>query len=148
MLRLIEKRRKLNSQQMRFIDGIIQGKNRTDAYIDAGYKIRNRRNTSSAAARLYANPGVQREIQRQEESVRQYNSHHLASLTQDALDQLSRMIRECETERVKLDAIKVILDYAGVKHELKSGSESEKVAPLQGLLLSIARRNKVIPEEH
>ncbi len=145
---MIKKRCKLNSQQMRFIDGIIQGKNQTDAYIDAGYKIRNRRNATSAAARLYASPGVQQEIQRQDEAVRKYNSHYLASLSQVALNELSTIMRECDNERVKLDAIKVILDYAGVKHELRSGSESEKVAPLQGLLLSIARRNKVIPEEH
>ncbi len=78
---MIEKRRKLNSQQMRFIDGIIQGKNRTDAYIDAGYKTRNRRNVNSAATRLYANLNVQQEIQRQEKAIRHYSSHHLASLT-------------------------------------------------------------------
>ena len=145
---MIEKRRKPNSQQMRFIDGIIQGKNRTDAYIDAGYRSKDRHNASSAAARLYTSPSIQREIQRQEEAVRQYNSHYLANLSQAALDELSKIIRECDNERVKLDAIKAVLEYAGVKHGLRSTGKPEKTPALQGFLISLARRNGVIPEEH
>ncbi|MFC1717668.1 terminase small subunit [Candidatus Poribacteria bacterium] len=145
---MIEKRRKLNSQQMRFIDGIIQGKNRTDAYIGAGYKIRNRHNASSAASRLYANPNVQQEIQRQEKATRQYNSHYLASLSQAALDELSTMLRKCDNDRVKLDVIKAILEYAGVKHELKSKGDPGKTSTLQEFLISLAQRNGVITEEH
>ena len=141
---------KLSPQQIRFVDAVMEGRNRTDAYIRAGYKIKNRRNVRSAAARLYANPGVQREIQRREKAVRRRNFHHLTRLSQDALDELSKMMRECQNERVRLDAIKAILEYAGLRPEAEPehDGESAAVVTLKDVVLGLGQRNEKLASEY
>ncbi len=133
---------------MRFVDGILHGKNRTDAYMAAGYKIKDRRNVGSTAARLYANPSVQEEIQRREKAVRERNLHHLSRLSQDALDELSTMVRDCDNERVKLDAIKAILDYAGLRSVAEPGHDMEQPVTLQDVVLGLGERNEALAAEY
>ena len=140
---------RLSQQQIRFIDAIMEGKNRTDAYINAGYKIRNRRNVRSAAARLYANPIIQGEIQRREKIVRRRNSHHLARLSSEALDELNKMIRDCDNERVKLDAIKAVLDYAGLRPEAESAHHADlaTIVTFKDVVLGLGQRNEALALE-
>ena len=128
----------------------MKGKNRTDAYIDAGYKIKNRRNVGAAATRLYADPSVQAELQRREEAVRRRNCHYLSIISHDALDELRKMIRDCDNERVKLEAIKTVLDYAELKSDAASAhhGESPEVVTLKDVVLGLGQRNEAIAEEY
>ncbi len=147
---MIQKLHRLSPQQMRFIDALMQGKNRTDAYIDAGYKITDRRNVRSAAARLYANPSVQEEVQRREKALKDRNFHHLTRLSRDALEELSKMIRECDNERVRLDAIIAVLDYAGLKPESESMRHGDMAAivTFKDVILGLGQRNEALAAEY
>jgi len=52
----------LSEQQERFCQLIVQGKNQTDAYMEAGYKCKNIDVAKSAASRLFANVNVSARI--------------------------------------------------------------------------------------
>lgn len=48
----------LSEQQERFCQLIAQGKNQTDAYMEAGYKVKDAEVAKSAASRLFANVNI------------------------------------------------------------------------------------------
>jgi phage terminase small subunit len=48
----------LSEQQERFCQLIVQGKNQTDAYMEAGYKVKDAEVAKSAASRLFANVNI------------------------------------------------------------------------------------------
>lgn len=148
--KMTEKIARLSPQQTRFVGGIIKGKNRTDAYIDAGYRTKSRRNVGAAAARLYANPNVQEELQRREKAVRRRNCHYLNIISHDALDELRKMIRDCDSERMKLETIKAVLDYAALKSEpaLAHDGEPSDVVTLKDVVLGLGQRNEAIAAEY
>ena len=145
---MTEKVRSLGQRQVRFIDAIISGKNRTDAYINTGYKTRNRRSAAAAAARLYANDNVQREFQRRREMASHHNTYHLIRLSQDALEKLGRIIQDCQNERVTLEAIKTVLEYAGLRSEQEPKQDDDAAVSFKDVILGLGQRNEAIAEEY
>jgi phage terminase small subunit len=145
---MTEKVYTLSQQQARFIEAVMSGKNRTDAYIDAGYRVKDRNSARSAAARLYATDSVQREIQRRREMARHNSDYHLIRLSRSALEELDGMVRDCQNERVKLEAIKAILEYAGLgpKHPATHDGSSE--VSFKDVVLGLGQRNEAIAEEY
>lgn len=74
----------LSQQQERFCQLIAQGKNQTDAYMEAGYKVKDAEVAKSAASRLFANVNIAARI-----------AELRASAAQEAQIDLAWLIREC-----------------------------------------------------
>ncbi len=145
---MTEKAHKLSQQQALFVEAVMSGKNRTDAYIDTGYRVKDRNSARSAAARLYATDTVQRKFQRRKEIASHNSDYHLIRLSRSALEELGSMVKECQNERVKLETIKAILDYAGLgpKHPATHGDSSE--VSFKDVVLGLGQRNEAIAEEY
>ncbi len=145
---MTEKAHKLSQQQALFVEAVMSGKNRTDAYIDAGYRVKDRNSARSAAARLYATDTVQREIQRRKEMARHNSDYHLIRLSHGALEELGSMVKECQNERVKLETIKAILDYAGLGPKDPATHDDNSEVSFKDVVLGLGQRNEAIAEEY
>lgn len=104
---------KLNPRHEKFIQGILEGKTRTQAYIDAGYS---RRNARKAASNLWTNMDIQGEITRRTEEVTEQAKIHLQEKSLAAAKTITELAEDgTKNDFCRLQAAKDVLDRTGMK---------------------------------
>lgn len=109
---------KLNVRQLKFIDGLLEGKTQKKSYIDAGYETQDGHSTEVAASRLLRNVEVQEELDRRIEDLKSRNKIRLYRISEAALQRMVNIIQSDEKiadSNVKADLIKYVLDGVGLK---------------------------------
>jgi phage terminase small subunit len=106
---------KLNIRQKRFIDNLFEGKSQKDAYIAAGYKARGH-SAESEATQLMRNNEIINEISRRLNDINAKNKVRLGRISEVALSEALKIIKDPLVDpKIKVDAIKDILDRVGLK---------------------------------
>ena len=106
-------KKKLNPQHEKFIQGILEGKTQTQAYIDAGYSEKYAR---QYAHRLITNVYIQEELERLREERRAAWKDKIDAIAEDALEMLPIMIKlGTREEAPRVAAISLALKYAGLE---------------------------------
>lgn len=108
------KKEKLNPRHEKFIQGILEGKTQTQAYIDAGYSAKNAR--QHAHQLIVTNSYVAGEIQRNLEEAKQ-EAKRILELDSAESAQTMTELRDSGTKDdfCRLYAAKDILDRTGLK---------------------------------
>jgi len=105
----------LNIKQLKFIDNLFVGMSGKKAYIEAGYET-DGHSAESCAYKLLRKAEIMEEIARRQEDIDKRNRIRLKRMSETALAQELSLISGNEIENiVKLNAIKDILDRAGLK---------------------------------
>lgn len=86
----------LKGKQRKFADNYIKSGNATEAYVNAGYKVRSNETARANASRLLTNANVKAYIQKR---VKQLESAKLAT-AQETLEYLTSVMRGEQTETV------------------------------------------------
>lgn len=86
----------LRGKQRKFADNYIKSGNATEAYVNAGYKVRSNKTARANASRLLTNANVKAYIQKR---VKQLESAKLATV-QETLEYLTSVMRGEQTETV------------------------------------------------
>ena len=86
----------LRGKQRKFADNYIKSGNATEAYVNAGYKVRSNETARANASRLLTNANVKAYIQKR---VKQLESAKLAT-AQETLEYLTSVMRGEQTETV------------------------------------------------
>ncbi len=113
-----EEQNKLNIRQLKFIDGLLEGKTQKKAYIDAGYETKDDNVAMVNASQLLRNPKVQEELDRRIEDLKSRNKLRLYRISEAALQRLVSILQSDEKiadSNVKADLIKYVLDGVGLK---------------------------------
>jgi len=113
-----EEQNKLNIRQLKFIDGLLEGKTQKKAYIDAGYEVKDDNVAMVNASQLLRNPKVQEELDRRIEDLKSRNKLRLYRISEAALQRLVSILQSDEKiadSNVKADLIKYVLDGVGLK---------------------------------
>jgi len=126
-----EELNKLNIRQLKFIDGLLEGKNQTRAYINAGYDVKDETVAKVNASRLLTNANIQEELQRRLDDLKTRNRLRLYRISELALSKLVSILESDENIeiiegkkvftkdtyliKIKADLIKDILDRVGLK---------------------------------
>ena len=113
-----EEQNKLNIRQLKFIDGLLEGKTQKKAYIDAGYEVKDDNVAMSNASQLLRNTKVQEELEKRIEDLKSRNKLRLYRISEAALQRLVSILQSDEKiadSNVKADLIKYVLDGVGLK---------------------------------
>jgi len=113
-----EEQNKLNIRQLKFIDGLLEGKTQKKAYIDAGYETKDDNVAMVNASQLLRNPKVEEELDRRIEDLKSRNKLRLYRISEAALQRLVSILQSDEKiadSYVKADLIKYVLDGVGLK---------------------------------
>lgn len=105
---------RLNERQSKFVDGIVKGMTQYEAYMAAGYKVKNADHAMSNASTLIRNPKVEKELQRRLERAEKSNRQRMAFAANQAIEELIKLA-DFSTPSTQLNAIKDILDRTGYK---------------------------------
>ena len=112
----MDKPKKLTIKEMKFIDGVFEGKTYTDAFIDAGYVAKNRASAGAGSSRLLKTVKIKAEVDRRLELIERFNRVRLARVSESAVAQLNKLVLNAtEKDGVKLAAVKDALDRIGLK---------------------------------
>ena len=114
----MENQKELNIRQLKFIDGLLEGKTQKKAYIDAGYEVKDDNVAMSNASQLLRNTKVQEELDRRIEDLKSRNKLRLYRISEAALQRLVSILQSDEKiadSNVKADLIKYVLDGVGLK---------------------------------
>jgi hypothetical protein len=114
----MENQKELNIRQLKFIDGLLEGKTQKKAYIDAGYEVKDDNVAMSNASQLLRNTKVQEELDRRIEDLKSRNKLRLYRISEAALQRLVSILQSDEKiadSYVKADLIKYVLDGVGLK---------------------------------
>jgi phage terminase small subunit len=104
---------KFNSRHEKFIQGILEGKTQTQAYIDAGYSERNAR---QHAHQLVTNSYISERLEKLREERRASWGDRLDDIAEQALEMLPIMIKlGTKDEAPRVAAINLALKYAGLE---------------------------------
>jgi len=149
-----EEQNKLNIRQLKFIDGLLEGKTQKKAYIEAGYETKDDQTAEVNASRLIRNANVQEEITNRLDDLKARNRLRLHRISEAALARLVSILQTDEdidldkSNRkntyligIKANIIKDILDRVGLK------LAEEHNVNLKGKLetdLSEEKRNELI----
>ena len=113
-----EEQNKLNIRQLKFIDGLLEGKTQKKAYLDAGYEVKDDNVAMVNASQLLRNPKVEEELDRRIEDLKSRNKLRLYRISEAALQRLVSILQSDEKiadSNVKADLIKYVLDGVGLK---------------------------------
>ena len=111
---------KLNIRQRKFIQNLVDGMSQVKAYMEAGYE--GEYNTAKVnASRLLTNANIQEGFEKkrnERERIRRLKMSHfyarLSDAAVNAVDEMAKLIEySTPKDRVKLAAIKAVLDRAG-----------------------------------
>ncbi len=58
------------------------------------------------------------------------------------------MVKECQNERVKLETIKAILDYAGLGPKDPAPNDDNSEVSFKDVILGLGQRNEAIADEY
>lgn len=108
---------KLNIRQLKFVDGIMEGKTQTQAYLDAGYEV-SREVARVNASNLLTNPNIKAELDSRMEEIRVRNRLRLFRISEVALAKVVSILQadeEVADAAVKAGIIKDVLDRVGLK---------------------------------
>ena len=109
---------KLNPRHEIFIQGILEGKSQTRAYIDAGYSVKNAR---KHASRLVTNGDISERLVKLREERRASWADRLDDIAEQALEMFPIMIkRGTREEAPRVAAINLALKYAGLEPPKKT----------------------------
>jgi phage terminase small subunit len=109
------KKYKLNIRQQRFIDNLFEGKSQKDAYIAAGYKGKGK-SAEASSSEILRNLKVVAEIGRRLNDINTKNKVRLGRISEVALSEALKIIKDPLVDpKIKVDAIKDILDRVGLK---------------------------------
>ena len=110
-----QRRVNFTARQARFIDNILSGMYAYEAYMKAGYKVKNERIASSCASDLMAVPRIREEIKRRQEERRERLLRKMEGYGEEAAEKVREIMREGDSSAVQLAAARDILDRIGVK---------------------------------
>lgn len=113
-----ENQKELNIRQLKFIDGLLEGKTQKKSYIDAGYEVKDEQTAEVNASRLIRNAKVQEELEKRIEDLKSRNKLRLYRISEAALQRLVSILQSDEKiadSNVKADLIKYVLDGVGLK---------------------------------
>ena len=104
---------KLNTRQRKFIDNLFEGMSQKRAYEEAGYKSKfPYQNASKLARKDY----IIVEIEERKKEINIRNNIRLSRISETALAGLLVIVKSgSDEDKVKLDAIKDVLDRVGLK---------------------------------
>lgn len=121
----------LNIRQLKFIEELLKGKTQKEAYINAGYEVKDDNTAEAAASRLLRNVNIQAEIEKRLTDIKYRNNLRLYRISEVALANLVNILQsDDEIEitkgakkfsknnyliRIKADLIRDILDRVGLK---------------------------------
>jgi hypothetical protein len=114
----MENQKELNIRQLKFIDGLLEGKTQKKAYIDAGYETTDDHSTEVAASRLLRNVNIQEEITKRLDDLKTRNRMRLYRISEVALVKIVNILqsdKKIADSNVKADLIKYVLDGVGLK---------------------------------
>ena len=106
--------KELTQQHIRFIEGVMQGKTRCDAYKEAGFKVKSSITATTGGCRLMNSDLVKAEIARRQAEVSEQNMNLLKHLQKNAVIGLGNLILSAD-EMVKFRACADVLDRTGMK---------------------------------
>ena len=106
--------KELTQQHIRFIEGVMQGKTRCDAYKEAGFKVKSSITATTGGCRLMNSDLVKAEIARRQAEVSEQNMNLLKHLQKNAVIGLGNLILSAD-EMVKFRACADVLDRTGLK---------------------------------
>ena len=134
----------LNVRQLKFIDGLMEGKTQKKAYIEAGYEVSDDNAAESNSSRLIRNDKVRKEIQKRLEDVNYRNKLRLYRVSEVAITKMVSILEsdsEIADSKVKADLIKYILEIIGLKpaeeHNINLKGELGIYDPKQKLISEI-----------
>lgn len=104
--------KELTEQQINFIEYYLDLAHVTKAAIQAGYS---KQTAASQGSRLLKNVKIQEYMAQRREERKEAIHLQLASYAEDAIQELYKLMKEAESESVKMQAIKDVLDRSGYK---------------------------------
>ena len=120
---------KLTAKQRLFADEYIKSGNATEAYIKAGYSVKNNGSAKAASSRLLTNVNLKHYI---DAKMAEIESHKIAD-AKEVLQFYTRVLREEETEEVALpagDDVVTVEKKPSFKDRLTAAKELMKRYPL------------------
>ena len=87
----------LDIKQLKFIDNLFKGKSRGQAYMEAGYDVKNTDVGSAAATRLLKNVKVGEELERRIRELNRINRVRLASMSEAVLVRLFNLVKDARS---------------------------------------------------
>jgi len=111
-----EKEVKLSIKHERFVNALLSGMSRSDAYLEAGYHPPSKNALWVGASRLYRNIKVQKELQRRRKEMEEEYRERMFDDVGEALDVRKLLLKSATREHsVRMAAVRDILDRAGFK---------------------------------
>ena len=136
---------KLNPRHEKFIQGILEGKTQTQAYVDAGYSPKNAR---QHAHQLVTNSYIKAEIEKRIQLRRASFSKQLDAIAQEALTMLPIMIKlGTREEAPRVAAINLALKYAGLEPVKKLEHSGEVKLSLEGIIKMARKRREKLDDD-
>jgi phage terminase small subunit len=106
----------LNIRQKKFIEGILLGKTMITAYQEAGYTAKTNAAAWSSASEIFRNPKIQAAFETRRQEQEAIDKIRLDTIRSQAIVEEQKLVRDAKPEdKVKLDAIKDVLDRTGMK---------------------------------
>ena len=130
---------KLTAKQRLFADEYIKSGNATEAYIKAGYSVKNNGSAKAASSRLLTNVNLKHYI---DAKMAEIESHKIAD-AKEVLQFYTRVLREEETEEVALpagDDVITVEKKPSFKDRLAAAKELMKRYPLSDPMIQAELR--------
>ena len=130
----------LTLQQQRFAELVLAGENATDAYIQAGYKVKHKSTAASAASRLLTNVKVATHIER----IKRKSSEKSSVTRAGVLDAIDGILKDPSISAVdRLDAGRMLLEelrkYAPIETPIEVLDTEATVAEVAVIGLSLMK---------
>lgn len=126
---------KTDIRHKKFVTGILEGKTLISAYREAGYKAKTDAAAWSSASEIFRNPKVQAEIKKRMDEQEAIDKLRLDRIRSEAIIEEHKLVRDGRNEdKVKLDAIKDVLDRTGLKVAEKLEHSGEVKLTLEGII--------------
>jgi len=130
-----------DARHKKFIQGILEGKTLISAYKDAGYEPKTDATAYTLASRLFRNDQIQAEIKERMGEQEAIDKLRLDRIRSEAIIEQHKLVRDAKPEdKVKLDAIKDVLDRTGLKAEEKIKHSGEVKLTLEGIIKKAYKR--------
>ena len=111
-----EKEVKLSIKHERFVNALLSGMSRSDAYLAAGYKRRDRLKVGKAAYNLWKKVEIQNEIKRRKTILFEQYKEAMDAQVADAIEARGRLVSYPNFgSATQMKAIADVLDRAGFK---------------------------------
>jgi phage terminase small subunit len=126
---------KVDVRHKKFVRAILEGKTLISAYREAGYKAKTDEAAWSSASEIFRNPKVQAKIKEEMDRQEAIDRLRLDRIRSEAIIEEHKLVRSgTNDDKVKLDAIKDVLDRTGLKVAEKLEHSGKVELTLEGII--------------